>query len=30
VHGTFPLAKTAEALKVLSSRQAMGKVILHP
>lgn len=30
VHATFPLAKTAEALKVLSSRQAMGKVILHP
>ena len=30
VHATFPLAKTAEALAVLSSRQAMGKVILHP
>ncbi len=30
VHATFPLAKTAEALRVLSSRQAMGKVILHP
>jgi NADPH2:quinone reductase len=30
VHATFPLAKTPEALKVLSSRQAMGKVILHP
>lgn len=30
VHATFPLAKTAEALKVLSSRKAMGKVILHP
>ena len=30
VHATFPLEKTAEAMKVLSSRQAMGKVILHP
>ena len=30
VHATFPLAKTAEAMDVLSSRQAMGKVILHP
>ena len=30
VHATFPLAKTAEAMAVLSSRQAMGKVILHP
>lgn len=30
VHATFPLAKTAEAMQVLSSRQAMGKVILHP
>lgn len=30
VHATFPLAKTAEAMEVLSSRQAMGKVILHP
>jgi NADPH2:quinone reductase len=26
----FPLAETAQALKVLSGRQAMGKVILHP
>ena len=30
VHATFPLAKTAEAMAVLSSRKAMGKVILHP
>ena len=30
VDRTFPLAKTAEALKVLAGRQAMGKVILHP
>jgi NADPH2:quinone reductase len=30
VHATFPLAKTSEAMAVLSSRQAMGKVILHP
>jgi NADPH:quinone reductase len=30
VHATFPLAKTAEALKVLSSRKAVGKVVLHP
>jgi NADPH2:quinone reductase len=30
VHATFPLAQAAEAMKVLSSRQAMGKVILHP
>ncbi len=30
VHATFPLSKTAEAMAVLSSRQAMGKVILHP
>lgn len=27
---TFPLAQTAEALKVLGGRQAMGKVVLHP
>ena len=27
---TFPLAQTADALKVLAGRQAMGKVILHP
>jgi NADPH2:quinone reductase len=30
VYKTFPLAKTAEAMAVLSSRKAMGKVILHP
>ncbi len=30
VDRTFPLAQTAEALKVLGGRQAMGKVILHP
>ncbi len=27
VHATFPLAKTADAMAVLSSRKAMGKVI---
>jgi NADPH:quinone reductase len=30
VDRVFPLAETAKALKVLSGRQAMGKVILHP
>ena len=30
VHATYPLAQTADALKVLAGRQAMGKVILHP
>jgi NADPH2:quinone reductase len=30
VHDTYPLAKTADALKVLANRQAMGKVILRP
>lgn len=30
VDRTLPLAKTADALKVLAGRQAMGKVILHP
>ena len=30
VHSTFPLAQTADALKVLAGRKAMGKVILHP
>jgi NADPH2:quinone reductase len=30
VDRTFPLAETAEALKVLASRRAMGKVILRP
>ena len=29
IHATFPLAKTAEALKVLAGRKAMGKVILR-
>ena len=30
VDRTFPLAQTAEALKVLAGRKAMGKLILHP
>ncbi|MFN5714386.1 MAG: NADPH:quinone oxidoreductase family protein, partial [Bradyrhizobium sp.] len=30
VDRTFPLSQTAEALKVLAGRKAMGKVILHP
>jgi len=30
VDRVFPLAQTAQALKVLAGRQAMGKVILHP
>jgi NADPH:quinone reductase len=30
VDRTFPLEQTAEAMKVLAGRQAMGKVILHP
>jgi NADPH2:quinone reductase len=30
VDRTFPLAQTADALKVLAGRQAMGKVVLHP
>jgi NADPH2:quinone reductase len=30
VDRVFPLAQTADALKVLAGRQAMGKVILHP
>lgn len=30
VDRTFPLAQTAEAMKVLGGRQAMGKVILKP
>jgi NADPH2:quinone reductase len=29
VDRTFPLAQTADALKVLAGRKAMGKVILH-
>ena len=28
IHATYPLEKTAEALKVLAERKAMGKVIL--
>jgi NADPH2:quinone reductase len=30
VHARYPLEKTAEALKVLADRKAMGKVILTP
>jgi NADPH2:quinone reductase len=30
VDRTFPLTQTADALKVLAGRKAMGKVILHP
>jgi len=30
VDRTFPLAKTVDAMNVLASRQAMGKIILHP
>jgi NADPH2:quinone reductase len=30
VDRTFPLAQTADALKVLAGRKAMGKVVLHP
>jgi NADPH2:quinone reductase len=30
IHATYPLEKTAEALKVLADRKAMGKVILKP
>jgi len=30
VDRTFPLEQTADALKVLAGRQAMGKVILRP
>ncbi len=30
VDRSFPLAQTADALKVLAGRKAMGKVILHP
>ena len=30
VDRTFPLAQTADALKVLAGRQAMGKIIIHP
>lgn len=30
VHATYPLEQTAEALKVLADRKAMGKVIIKP
>ena len=30
VHAVYPLAQTADALKVLAERKAMGKVILRP
>jgi len=30
VHGTYPLAQTATALKAIADRKVMGKVILHP
>lgn len=30
VDSTFPLARTAEAMKMFADRKAMGKVILHP
>lgn len=30
IHGTFPLAETAEALGVIQKRQATGKVIVRP
>ncbi len=30
VHATYPLARTADALKAIAARQVMGKVILHP
>jgi NADPH2:quinone reductase len=30
IHQVFPLAETAQALKALSGRQAMGKVIVRP
>jgi NADPH2:quinone reductase len=30
VHGTYPLAQTADALKAIADRRVMGKVILHP
>jgi NADPH2:quinone reductase len=29
-HAAYPLAQTAEALKLLAGRKAMGKVLLHP
>jgi hypothetical protein len=30
VHEAFPLARIADALRALSDRKAMGKVILQP
>jgi NADPH2:quinone reductase len=30
VHAVYPLAQTAEALKALSDRKAMGKILLRP
>lgn len=30
VHAVYPLEKTAEALKVLADRKAMGKILLRP
>ena len=30
IHGTYALAQTAEALKVIDERKAVGKVIVHP
>ncbi len=30
IHAVYPLAETAQALKAISERKAMGKVILHP
>ena len=30
IHANYPLARTAEALKVLADRKAMGKVIVKP
>jgi hypothetical protein len=30
VHAVYPLEKTAEAIKSLSDRKVMGKVLLRP
>jgi NADPH:quinone reductase-like Zn-dependent oxidoreductase len=30
VHAVYPLEKTAEALKMLADRKAMGKILLRP
>ena len=30
IHAVYPLAKTAEAIKALSNRKVMGKVLLRP